>query len=248
MIIDAHAHLGKWYFPTWQPSAAAIAARAARLGIDVTLLSSSLAIIYDAPEGNRELAEAIRPYPQLLGYVSVNLNYMDEALDELERYLGSSSRNPQFVGVKVHPLLCKHRYDTPEGLALTRSVAAYGVPILIHTFDSALESPWNVLAAATAVPSVPIILGHMGGETWWEGIRVAQEAPNVYLEICSTWTDPEKVRAGIEAVGPERVLFGTDATFFDASHMLGAIEDAGLSPAERTLVMCENARRLFKIG
>lgn len=101
----------------------------------------------------------------MLGYVSVNPNYVDEALNELERYLGNGSRNPQFVGVKVHPLLCKHRYDTPEGLTLTRVVAAYGVPILVHTFNSALESPWNALAAAKAVPSVPIILGHMGGET-----------------------------------------------------------------------------------
>ncbi len=99
-----------------------------------------------------------------------------------------------------------------------------------------------MLSAAKAVPDVPIILGHMGGETWWEGIRVAQEAPNIYLEICSTWTDPEKMRAGIQAVGAERILFGSDATFFDASHMLGAMEDAGLSPDEWKLIMRENTR------
>lgn len=247
-VIDAHGHLGKWYFPTWQPTAGEVAADMARLGVEAAILSSSLAIIYDAPEGNRELAQAIRPYPQLFGYVSVNLNYLDEALREMEAYLGASARNPQFVGVKVHPLLCKHRYDTPEGLAVTRAAATYGAPILVHTFNSPLESPWNVLPAARAVPEVPIILGHMGGETWWEGIRVAQEAPNIYLEVCSTWTDPEKVRAAIGAVGAGRILFGSDATFFDLSHMLGAMQDAELSPEEWQLIMRENARRLFRIG
>ncbi len=91
-VIDSHGHLGKWYFPAWQPTAAEIAADMARLGVAVTILSSSLAIIYDAAEGNRELAEAIRPYPQLLGYVSVNLNYVDEARQEMETYLGTAAR------------------------------------------------------------------------------------------------------------------------------------------------------------
>jgi len=67
----------------------------------------------------------------------------------------------------------------------------------------------------------------------------------VYLELCSSWTDPEKVRAAIDAVGPERVLFGTDANLFAVSHMVGAMEDAGLSDAELRMVMGGNARQLF---
>ncbi|HOR01618.1 MAG TPA: amidohydrolase family protein [Anaerolineae bacterium] len=250
MIVDAHAHIGKWYYPTAQLTVPDMLAYMTRYGIDVSILSSTLAIVYDAREGNQELAQAIEGCPQLLGYVSVNLNYLEESLEELDRYLGSGAKQggaARFVGVKVHPLLARHRYDTPEGMALTRAVAAYGVPILVHTFGSALESPWNVLPAARANPEVPIILGHMGGDCWWEGIRVARESPNLYLEVCSTWTDPEKVRLAVAAVGAERVLFGSDATLFDAAYALGAMEDAGLSAEERALIMGGNARRLFGI-
>jgi predicted TIM-barrel fold metal-dependent hydrolase len=87
----------------------------------------------------------------------------------------------------------------------------------------------------------------MGGDAWWEGIRAAQQAPNLYLEICATYSDPDKVRAAIEAVGVERVLFGTDSTLFDAAHMLGAVADAGLTAREQELVLGENARRLFRL-
>jgi predicted TIM-barrel fold metal-dependent hydrolase len=248
MIIDVHTHLGKWYFPIRELTVSDMLAYMERGGIGTSIISSSLAIIYDFREGNRELAEAIRGHNQLLGYVTVNLNYPRESLQELERYLRNGfTRNDQFVGVKVHPLSSRHRYDTPEGMALTRAVADYNVPILVHTFGSALESPWNVVPAAKANPDVPIILAHMGGDAWWEGVRAAQESANLYLEICSTWTDPEKVRAGIDAVGAERVLFGTDATLFDAAYTLGALEDAGLSHAERDLIMEENAKRLFNL-
>ena len=53
---------------------------------------------------------------------------------------------------------------------------------------------------------------------------------------------PENVLA---ALGPERVLFGTDATLFDTMYMLSLYREANLSPAESRLVMGENALRLF---
>lgn len=245
-ILDVHAHLGKWTYPIRQATAQDLAAEMANLGIIRTIVSHSMAIGYDVVEGNRLLAEEIRDFPQIFGYCSVNLNYPEQMLVELERYLGK--RSPfagKFVGVKMHQMMSRHRYDTPEGLALTQALTIYRVPILVHTFGSAIESPWNVLPAARAHSQVPFILGHMGGDAWWEGARVGKEAPNLYLELCSSYTDPEKVRAAIEAVGPERVLFGTDATLFTASHMVGAMADMGLTEAEMRLIMGENTRRLF---
>ncbi len=121
------------------------------------------------------------------------------------------------------------------------------MPILIHTFSSAVESPWNVVPVAKAHPDAQIILGHMGGDAWWEGARVGREAPNLYLEFCSTYTDPPKFRAAVDAVGAGRVLFGTDATLYEISHVMGAMQDAGLTDEEYRLIMGENARKLFKL-
>jgi predicted TIM-barrel fold metal-dependent hydrolase len=248
MIVDVHTHLGKWTYPTRVLSAEDMAVYMQRYGIRYSIISSSLAVVYDFHEGNQELADMIRGHRQLLAYVTVNLNYLDASLVELEHYFGSRrAPDSQFVGIKVHQNMTQHRFNTPEGMAVARAAAGYGVPILVHTFSSALESPWNVGPAAKANPTLQIILAHMGGDTWWEGIRAAGDTPNLYCEICSTWTDPPKMRAAIDALGAKRILFGTDATLFDAAHMLGAVDDAGLSDEERSLVMGENARHLFHL-
>ena len=78
MLIDSHVHLGRWYFPIAQLTADDMVAYMQHQGIDVSIISSSLAIVYDFHEGNRQLAQAIQPYPQLLGYVAINLNYPDD--------------------------------------------------------------------------------------------------------------------------------------------------------------------------
>jgi uncharacterized protein len=249
MLVDVHAHYGRWPYPEALVSAGEMVAAMRRYGISYTFVSSTLAIYYDFVDGNRETAEAIRDFPELLAYVTVNLNYLEESLAEIGRYLGPEKRGgDQFVGIKGHPLTNHRHFETPGGMAITRAAAQYGVPILIHTLSSPVESPWHVVPAAKAYPGVPIILGHMGGDTWWEGVRVGQQSPNLYLEICSSYTDPNKLRAGIDGVGAERVLFGTDSTMFDPAHMLGAMEDAELTSDERTLVMGANAQRLFNLS
>ncbi|HOV64270.1 MAG TPA: amidohydrolase family protein, partial [Spirochaetia bacterium] len=80
---------------------------------------------------------------------------------------------------------------------------------------------------------------------WEEGIEVGMAAENTYLEICSSCTDMRRVRRAVDAVGKERVLFGTDSTLFMVEYTLGAMDDMGLTEEERTAIMGENAERLF---
>jgi uncharacterized protein len=244
MIVDAHAHLGQWYFPTIDPDPAAMIAGMHRLGIHHTILSSALAIVYDFREGNRRLDQAIRPHPGFSAYVAVNLNYPAESLLQIDAWLRDRERN-RFVGIKVHPQLCQRSFDCDEGLRIAEAAARWQAPILIHTFGSPIESPRNVLRAAEKFPEVNFILGHMGGYAWEEGIAVALLRPNTILEICSTSTDMRKIRRAIQAVGAERVLFGTDSSLFMPEYMWGAMDDMGLDAREKNLIMGGNARRLF---
>ncbi len=247
MIVDAHAHIGRWPAPQHYVTPDELVLSMRRFGIDYTAISASSAIYYDYREGNREVAEAMQGHPEILGYVTVNLNYLEGSLAELEGYLGRRNPGSQWVGIKVHQQTNRRGFNIPEGMAIAAAAEHYGVPILIHTFSSAVESPWNVVPIAKVHPKAQVILGHMGGDTWWEGALAGREAPNLYLEVCSTYTDPPKFRAAIEAVGAERVLFGTDTTLFEISHLMGAMQDAGLTDEEYRLIMGENARKLFKL-
>jgi predicted TIM-barrel fold metal-dependent hydrolase len=240
-IIDIHGHLGKWPFPMADVSAKQAVARLKRLGIARLIVSSGLGIVYDFREGNRVLAEEIAPYPELLGYVTLNLNYRQESVQELDRHLAS----PKFVGAKIHPLYCRQKANSPGGQYLARAVAERGVPLLLHTYSGGMESPWNALPLAEANPGLTIILAHMGGDAWWEGIAAAQASPNLLLDPCATWADAEKVTTAVEALGAERLVFGSDYTLFDPAHTLGMVAEADVTLPERDLIMHGNAERIF---
>ncbi len=242
-IIDSHTHLGDWQFPMHRVSAQQMVATMQRQGIGRAIVSSVLAITHSPRQGNQQLAAQIADYPQLFGYVAVCINQLEESAQELERHLA----NPRFVGVKVeiHPMYCLQKLSSHDGRTLMSMVAEYGRPALVHTHTSPLESPWNVVPAAKAHPNLPIIMAHMGGDAWWDGIAAAREAPNLYLDPCGTCADSDKIGIAVRELGAERMLFGSDFTLFDPAYTLGMIEDAELATEQRELILYGNAQRLF---
>jgi predicted TIM-barrel fold metal-dependent hydrolase len=172
-IIDVHVHYGKWPFPMARVSPADMVTTLNSYDIRWAIVSSALAIVYDFREGNRGLAEVIAPHPELFGYITLNLNYPEESLGELDTYWGQ----PKFLGAKIHPVYCRQKASSPNGQRLVRALAERNCPLLVHTYSSPVESPWNIVPVAKANPELPIIMAHMGGDAWWEGITAAKESP-----------------------------------------------------------------------
>ena len=244
-IIDSHTHLGKWPFPMHQVSPEQMVAHMKRQGIGRAIVSSVLGITHSPRQGNQELAAQIADHPELFGYVAVSVNHLEESRQELDRYLSHS----RFVGVKVeiHPTYCLQKLNSHDGLALMRVVAEHGRPVLVHTHTSPLESPWNVVPVARAHPNLPIIMAHMGGDSWWDGIAAARESPNLCVDPCGTCADSDKIGIAVRELGAERMIFGSDFSLFDPAYTLGMIEDADLSAEQRELILYGNAQRLFGI-
>jgi predicted TIM-barrel fold metal-dependent hydrolase len=97
---------------------------------------------------------------------------------------------------------------------------------------------------------VNIILGHAGvcGVGHRRAIAVAEQCPNVYLELCGSLTTGHWIRRIVDAVGAERVLFGSDFPFIELRYALGRIVFGELNPEELRLVLGANARRLLGLG
>ncbi len=240
-IIDMHGHFGPWPFPMKPCSAADLVRLMHRRGIEKAILSSTKAIVGDFVEGNAELAREIAAHDELLGYVTINPNYPEKSIDEMNRYLSSG----KFVGVKTHPGYSGQPIDSPAMRKLLPAIAAVGVPILVHCWGHG--EPSKVGKIAAEYPKIPIIMGHGGVTAWQEAIEVMKQAPNVYTEFCSSRVERGRVRETIDAVGCERVLFGSDLGLFDPIYDLGIYEEAELTCAEREAIMYANAKRLFKI-
>jgi uncharacterized protein len=246
MIIDVHGHLGHWSFPLAQMSAEELIQQMDAFGIDQTFVSSSLAVRYDFVEGNALLASTLPRTPRIKGYVTVNLNYPRESIQEIHRYLDPEAQGRGvFVGIKIHPMMNRQRFDTRSGLLIAQAAADCDAPILIHTYGSELETPKQVLAAVERHPDLKIILAHSGGFDWQLAMDIADASEHLYAEISSSCSSPDKILQLLEAFGQQRVVFGTDTTLFHPAYSLGMVEDANLPPAVRHDIMGLNAARLF---
>lgn len=207
--------------------------------IEKSVISYGPAILYDFQEGNRKLSEILQGVPEIWGYIVLNPHYLEESLVEMEKYLSDS----KFVGFKFHPEQNQYRLSNKNVYKLFERIAETGLPVLVHTFP---EQTRDLVGVAKAFPSVPIIMGHMGGDRWWEGMIMATQTDNIYLEPCSSFPVADKVREGVEAVGPERVLFGSDSNLLNPAFTIGMIEDANLTAEIKEKVFYKNAQLIFK--
>jgi hypothetical protein len=91
-------------------------------------------------------------------------------------------------------------------------------------FDMRFSNPIDLHAVAMRYPTVPIVVPHFGAGYFREALMLADLCPNVYLDTSSSnqWMKYQEshldlrhvFRRALDVVGPHRLLFGTDSSFF----------------------------------
>jgi predicted TIM-barrel fold metal-dependent hydrolase len=94
---------------------------------------------------------------------------------------------------------------------------------LPSAFDIAFGNPAHLHALALKFPTVPLIVPHFGAGLLREALMLADLCPNVYLDTSSSnsWikytpglTLEQVFQTALNVVGPDRLLFGSDSSFF----------------------------------
>ncbi|MCX7592104.1 MAG: amidohydrolase family protein [Kiritimatiellae bacterium] len=238
-VIDAHAHLGFWGYP----GSAGTLDEFRRLldvgGFSKVVVSSALAIAYDAVEGNAEVAKAVETDERIYGSIVFNGHYPEEAREEIKRY----AEHPRFVAVKFHPAYTGLALNSPENLSILELVARYGLPITFHTWTGDGTAAVDI---AKRFPSVPVIWFHSLAADYPKAAELARDLPNVYLEFVTSTQERGKIELLVQGVGAHRMLFGTDQSLFEPIRPLGAVAEAQISEADRRRILGETARKVFK--
>ena len=128
-------------------------------------------------------------------------------------------------------------------------------------FDVRYGNPLDLHALAADFPDVPFIIPHFGAGLFREALLVADLCANVYLDTSSTnrWmayhsalTLADVFRQALAVTGPNRLLFGTDSSFFPRGWnrevyqaQASALETAGVDAAVRECIFGTNFDRLF---
>lgn len=246
-VIDAHAHLGPYFnFYIPRPDAATMVSVMDRLGVEKACIASIPACGADVPRGNEMTAAAARAYPdRFIGYASVDPHHPERVRPELERAFDALG----LPMIKLHPTIVEYPITGPAYEPVWRFASERRTVVLSHTWaGTSTCAPKQFGPLAQEYPDVAFILGHSGGTPagYVEAIDVAQKHPNVYLDLCRSEMSPVWLERIVTAVGPDRVLWGTDFPFLDPSYPVGRLACARLSDEVKRQVFGESVMRLLQ--
>jgi predicted TIM-barrel fold metal-dependent hydrolase len=150
--------------------------------------------------------------------------------------------------VKIHsyatrPLLA---YDSPNLTPLYAFANAHALPLLAHTFT--VEELGQIEQQFSRYPRVNFILAHTGACGLERYIRLAKDYGNVYLETCLSASPRGLIESLVSAGLADRVLWGSDQYFMDASQQFGRILFAQVSEDDKRKMLGENAARALRLG
>ena len=174
----------------------------------------------------------------------LQFSVQDERLKPLYRLAGESPGRIVFVHMGV----------------LTVGVRAkLGLP---SRFDMSFSNPMELHRVALEHPETNFVIPHFGAGFFREALMLASLAPNVHIDTSSTnsWTKfltPQPTLAevfsqALEVIGPRRLLFGSDSSFFPRGWQrpvfeaqCAALDSIGLSEGEARDVFGRNLARLL---
>jgi predicted TIM-barrel fold metal-dependent hydrolase len=238
-VIDVHAHLGRFGAPGASGDLDEFRRMVDRSGFSKVIISSFLAIAYDAPEGNAEVARAVESDERLYGSVVFNARFEDESRAEIERY----ADHPRFVSAKTHSYASGLAINSPENLRVIELLAARKLPLTFHSWTGDGERAAEV---ARRFPELPVFWFHSLAADYPKAAELARELPNVYLEFVTSTQERGKLETLVARLGADRLVFGTDQALFEPIRPLGLVAEAGISDQDRRKILGLTARKVFR--
>lgn len=215
MIIDADTHISAVKFDSLAIDADELVRRMDAAGVDRSLVWLKPPYDRDVPRENAAVFDAVRRFPdRLLGFGWANPRLgRDQARAEIRRCLEEYG----FYGVKFNGAQDDYRIDTPEILELVRIVVERKKAVAFHIGADAPENthPFRLGKIAEQFPRGVFLMVHMGGAALPPLAAAAIDTARAHPNICvigSAITEME-IAAAIDALGADRVCFGSDTPF-----------------------------------
>lgn len=234
---------------------------------------SKAALIGSLPGDHESVIAAVRRFPmRFVGYAMVN-PLAPDALAQAQSALSSR----YIRALCFFPAM--HRYSIQDERAshLLDALAAHpGTAAFVHCgvlsvgvrkklglpqpFDMRFSNPIDLYPVAQRYLHVTFVVPHFGAGYFREALMLCDLCPNVYLDTSSSnsWMRYEELdlravfRRALEVLGPNRLVFGSDSSFFPRGWnaqiyetQCTALYEMGLKIETARLIMNDNLMRLF---
>lgn len=201
----------------------------------------------DVAYGNGAMARLMEAHPdRIRGYVTVNPNFTDHALSQIEMWLDTG-----MIGVK---LAASRRASDPLLDPIAELAADRRAPVLQHIWqhrrgelsNQEISDALDLLQLADRHPKTQFILAHLGGGgDWTHSVRALVGVTNIWVDLSGSGVDRGMLELCLECLGVSRLLWGTDLTMDTGLAKLRALEGMGLGTEDMEAVRWKNAARLF---
>lgn len=241
MLIDSHAHLGTCrVFGASQTADDLLGAMDAS-GVDVAIVQPFPGAPDPAAVHDDIAALGGRTDGRVRGLVSLNPH---QDRDVYRAEVARCVEDLGFVGVKIHPLGHAVKPGSDDAQMVAEVAVELGVALMIHTGPGIpFADPAGWLYMAQAHPELTIVYAHAGaGLHTGSAITCAKQSENIYLE--TSWCNPQDIRAAVNALGPHRVMFGSDM-LFNIEVERTKYEVMGFDDEAALALMADNAARVF---
>src|SRR5262249_51529180 len=193
------------------------------------------ALMASIPGDAVSVAEAIAHHPHRF----VGLFMHNPTGPDSDAMLNRAFGTLQMSGACLFPAMHGYRLDDERVEAVFRAAAEHHAIVFVHCgvltvgvrkklglpsrFDLRLGDPLAVARLAHAYPDVPVILPHFGAGFFREALMAADQCASIHLDTSSSngWmkyqpglTLADVFRTALSVVGPSRLLFGSDSSFF----------------------------------
>ena len=249
-----------------QPAADALADRwlgeLDRYGID--------RIAFATGGGNDTLARAVARHPdRFIGFAHHN-PFAPGAADEMRRAVTDLGLR----GLKILAPALERRIDDRDLYPVWQVIEGLGVPVLIHfgmlgggggISWNERDNPGALEQVARDFPTIQFVVPHFGIQYVKELLFLCWACENVNVDTSGSnqWTRwmpypltlDDLIRKFYETVGPDRILFGSDSSWFPRGFSIRYLQDQiracrfmNLPDEALRKIFGGNAVRLFRLG
>ena len=232
------------------------------------------AVMASVPGDEASVAAAVARHPaRLTGTFMLDPTAPEAAERARQGFAGHGLRC-----VCLFPAMHRFGLGDERVAAVFEAAAAHGRAVFVHCgalsvgvrrklglpcrFDVRRGNPLDLVPTASAFPAVPVVIPHFGAGLLRETLMAADLCPTIHVDTSSSnaWmrylTPPvplaDVFRSALDVLGPERLLFGTDSSFFprgwqrpihDAQR--AALDEIGVDEAARAAILAGNFERVF---
>jgi predicted TIM-barrel fold metal-dependent hydrolase len=234
------------------------------------------ALMASVPGDEESVAAAVARYPRRI----VGLFVVNAAAADAEERARRGFAELGLGCICLFPAMHRYRLDDDRVARLFAVAAEHRGAVFVHCgflsiearanlglrsgFDVRFGDPLALAVAAAPFPTVPVIVPHFGGGLFREALMAAEACPNIVFDTSSSnsWirfvpglTLTEVFRRALAVAGADRLLFGTDSSFFPRGWrrvIHGAQEailhEIGAEPEVRAKIFSGNFERIFDAG